>query len=103
MPVMNALLLGALMLRSRLVPRWLPTLGLVGATLLISYNVALLFGLSGQALALFGGLGVIPIATWECGLSVYLVVKGFRLSAVATMDTAPRVPGTPWPGRFAAH
>lgn len=67
MPVMNALLLGALMLRSRLVPRWLPTLGLIGATLLISYNVALLFGLSGQALALFGGLGVIPMQPGSAG------------------------------------
>jgi Domain of unknown function (DUF4386) len=103
MPVMNALLLGTLMFQSRLVPRWLPTLGFVGATVLLSYNAALLFGLSGQALALFGGLGVIPIATWEFGLGVYLVVKGFRPSAVATMDTVPRVPGTPWPGRFAPH
>jgi hypothetical protein len=102
MPVFNGLLLGSLMYQSRLVPRWLPVLGFIGATVLITYNVALLFGLSGQALAVFAGLGVLPIATWEFGLGVYLVAKGFRPSAVAALDTVPPVPGTPWPGRFAA-
>lgn len=103
MPVMNALLIGSLMYQSRLVPRWLPVLGFVGATVLIAYNAALLFGLSGQALALFAGLGVLPIATWEFGLGVYLVARGFRPSAVAALDTVPAAPGSPWPGRFAAH
>lgn len=103
MPVLNGLLLGTLMYQSRLVPRWLPVLGFIGATVLTAYNGALLFGLSGQALAVFAGLGVIPIATWEFGLGVYLVAKGFRPSAVAALDTVPPIPGTPWPGRFASN
>src|SRR5712691_2896672 len=44
MPCINALLLGSLMYRSRLVPRIIPVLGLIGAPLLISAVIATLFG-----------------------------------------------------------
>ena len=44
MPGLNALLLGSLMYRSRLVPRIIPTLGLVGAPLLIAGALATFFG-----------------------------------------------------------
>lgn len=101
MPVLNAALIGSLMYQSRLVPRWLPLLGFVGAAVLLTYNGALLFGLSGRALEVFAGLGVLPIAIWEFGLGVYLVAKGFRPEAVDALDTVPAVPGSPWPGRFA--
>ena len=43
MPCINALLLGSLMYRSRLVPRILPVLGLIGAPLLIAAVIATLF------------------------------------------------------------
>ncbi|HEX2368696.1 MAG TPA: hypothetical protein VHM94_05615 [Acidimicrobiia bacterium] len=46
---------------------------------------------------------MLPIAIWEFGLGVYLMVRGFRPEAVAELDTVPAVPGTPWPGRFASH
>src|SRR6201987_2487129 len=44
MPCVNALLLGSLMYRSRLVPRIIPVLGLIGAPLLIAAVIATLFG-----------------------------------------------------------
>ena len=44
MPGINALLLGSLMYRSRLVPRVIPVLGLIGGPLLISAVFATLFG-----------------------------------------------------------
>ena len=44
MPGINALLLGSLMYRSRLVPRIIPVLGLIGAPLLIVAVFATLFG-----------------------------------------------------------
>ena len=44
MPGINALLLGSLMYRSRLVPRIIPVMGLIGAPLLISAVIATLFG-----------------------------------------------------------
>src|ERR1700757_1977136 len=44
MPAINALLLGSLMYRSRLVPRIIPVLGLIGAPFLICTVIATLFG-----------------------------------------------------------
>ena len=82
-PAVNALLIGSLLYQSRLVPRWLPLLGFTGATLLVGSDVAVLFGLIGQ----HGATGVfaIPIAVWEFSLGVYLVVKGFKPSAITAL------------------
>ena len=44
MPAINALLLGSLMYRSRLVPRVIPVVGLIGAPFLICTVIATLFG-----------------------------------------------------------
>ena len=99
-PAVNALLLGSLLYQSRLVPRVLPVLGFIGAVALVSYHAAGLFGFTGETATVLAGIAVLPIATWELGLGVYLLVKGFRPSAVAKLDTVPAVPGTPWPGRF---
>ena len=44
MPAFNALLLGSLMYRSRLVPRIIPVVGLIGAPFLICTVIATLFG-----------------------------------------------------------
>lgn len=103
-PVFNALLLGTLLYRSRLVPRVLPVLGFVGAGTLLAYNTATVLGFSGSLAEVLALAAVLPIATWEFSLGVYLVVKGFRPAAVAALDTVPAVPGSPWPGRHAgAH
>jgi len=79
MPALNGLLLGTLMYRSRLVPRILPILGLIGAVLLLAGDGAVLFGLIDRvsSLALIGAL---PIALWEFSLGVWLTVKGFNPS-----------------------
>jgi hypothetical protein len=83
----NALLLGSLMYRSRLVPRIIPLVGLIGAPLLLASCTATLFGLWGQfsSIAL---ILVLPVALWEFSLGVWLVVKGFRPSAVTAGMTA---------------
>lgn len=88
MPAVNALLLGTLMYQSRLVPRVLPTLGLIGAPLLIVANMGVLFDLWERASAVTA-LFVIPIVIWEFSLGVYLVVKGFRPSAVDRLAHRP--------------
>jgi hypothetical protein len=77
LPAVNALLLGYLLYRSRLVPRILPIVGLLGAPLLVASDVAVLFGLIG-ATSPTAGLAALPIALWEFSLGVWLVVKGFR-------------------------
>jgi Domain of unknown function (DUF4386) len=89
MPAVNALLLGSLLYQSRLVPRVLPAIGLIGAPLLLAGDGAVLFGLidriSSPALLL-----AIPIALWEFSLGVWLVVKGFKPSPILYGDTQMR-------------
>jgi hypothetical protein len=80
----NALLLGSLMYSSRLVPRVIPLLGLIGGPLLIAASIAILFGASSLVLIV-----AIPVAVWEFSLGVYLVVKGFKPCAItADLTTA---------------
>ena len=83
MPAVNAVLLGSLLYQSRLVPRALPLLGLIGAPLLAINTVVLMFGITGPALTLTT-LGVLPIAVWEFSLGVWLVAKGFNPAAIIT-------------------
>jgi hypothetical protein len=90
MPAINALLLGSLMYRSRLVPRIIPVMGLIGAPFLICTIIATLFG----AMKLGSPeLAAVPVAAWEFSLGVWLVVKGFRPSPItAAMDAASTPP-----------
>jgi hypothetical protein len=80
-PALNALLLGSLLYRSRLVPRVLPVVGFVGAALLLASDVAVLFGLWDRVSAL-SAIAALPIALWEFSLGAYLVVKGFKPSPI---------------------
>lgn len=84
-PAVNALLLGSLLYRSRLVPRVLPIIGFAGAALLVAAYIAVLFGFIGQH-APSTGLFAIPVALWEFSLGIYLVVKGFRPSIITTNE-----------------
>jgi len=86
MPAVNALLLGSLLYRSRLVPRALPLLGLIGAPLLIASDVAVLLDLIGRTSAP-AALSAMPVALWELSLGIWLVVKGFRPSPILFTDT----------------
>ena len=87
LPAMNALLLGSLLYQSRLVPRIIPLVGLIGAPLLVASVAATLFGLKEPVSAL-SALAALPIALWEFSLGVYLVVKGFKASPVTAGTTA---------------
>ena len=91
MPGINALLLGSLMYRSRLVPRIIPVLGLIGAPLLIIAVFATLFGGTGQAPS-WAALAAVPVAAWELSLGVWLVVKGFKPSPITAEMTAASTP-----------
>src|SRR5256885_17055139 len=84
MPTVNAVLLGSLLYQSRLVPRVLPLGGFIGAALLVAGDIAVLFGLIGQH-APSTALAAIPIALWEFSLGVWLVVKGFKPSAITAL------------------
>jgi len=87
MPAMNALLLGSLLYQSRLVPRILPLLGLIGAPLLIANTIVTMFSITSGPIFVLTGIGVLPIALWEFSLGVRLTVKGFNPSAIASLAT----------------
>ena len=81
MPAVNDLLLGSLLYQSRLVPRVLPLLGIIGAPLLIANTVVFMFGITSGPIYVLTGIGVLPIALFEFSLGVWLTVKGFNQSA----------------------
>jgi hypothetical protein len=81
MPGINALLLGYLLYRSGLVPRVIPTLGLIGAPLLILGVVVAMFRGNHPVTAL-AAIATAPIFVWELSLGIWLVVKGFKPSPI---------------------
>ena len=78
----NGMLLGALMYRSGLMPRRLALIGLVGGPLAFVSATAVLFGAFGQT-SLPGFLLTAPEAAWELIFGLWMVIKGFSVSALA--------------------
>ena len=94
MPGVNAILLGTLLYRSGLVPRILPSLGLIGAPFHITAVVLTMFGVIDR-IGPVTGIAVIPIAVWELSLGIYLVAKGFKPSRIITTEVPPLPPALP--------
>jgi len=84
----NGLILGYLMYRSGLVPRWLAILGLVGGPLIILSGTLVMFASDhpGGMLRTLQGLATIPEFIWELGLGIYATVWGFRPSRILSGD-----------------
>ena len=82
----NGLLLGYLMYTSRLVPRRMALLGLIGGPLAFIGGTLVLFGVLDPGSA---GLFLItaPEIAWEASLAIYLIVKGFRPSPILSGDS----------------
>jgi hypothetical protein len=80
-PAINGVLLGSLLYQSRLVPRWLPVLGIIGAILLVASWFAVLFGVF-AVISPVAAAAALPIAVWEFSLGVYLTFWGFKPSAI---------------------
>jgi hypothetical protein len=101
MPGLNALLLGYVLYRSRLVPRAIPAMGLIGAPVFLASATLSILGLQEQVSVL--PLIALPlIFVWELSLGLWLTFKGFRPSAMAalaagTNDAVASVAATPSP------
>ena len=80
LPAVNDLLLGFLLYKSRLVPRALSLIGIVGGPVLIAGFIAVMFGLIGR-LDPLAGLSALPVFLFELSLGIWLTVKGFNRSA----------------------
>jgi hypothetical protein len=77
----NGLMLGYLMYSSRLVPRGMAMLGLIGGPLIIASGTAILFGVI-EAGSVWQLIATIPEFLWELSLGIWLIVRGFNPSAI---------------------
>lgn len=92
MPGFNALLLGYVLYRSRLVPRAIPAMGLIGAPVFLASATLSILGLQEQVSVL--PLIALPlIFVWELSLGLWLTFKGFRPAAVAALAADTRKVG----------
>ena len=80
LPAVNDLLLGFLLYKSRLVPRALSLIGIVGAPILVVSFLAVMFGVIGRDAPL-AALSALPVFLFELSLGIWLIVKGFNPSA----------------------
>jgi hypothetical protein len=85
-PAICDLLLGFMLYKSRLVPRQLSLIGIVGGPLLLISYFAVMFGVIEQH-APIAGLAAIGVAAFEFSLGLWLVFKGFNPKAVADLES----------------
>jgi hypothetical protein len=91
----NALVFASVLYQFRLVPRWIPTLGLIGGPAILLSGTAVLFGAFDQ-ISTTGILATLPVAVWEVSVGVYMIARGLRMPA-AVADDALVAPTSPAP------
>jgi len=74
----NGVILGYLMYRSGLVPRGMTWLGLIGGPLIMLSGILVMYNVIERGGAV-QTIATIPEFFWELSLSIYCIVKGFRL------------------------
>ena len=77
----NTMLYSYIFFKSKLVPRFIPILGLTGAALVLMAALLEMFGVIEQV-SVWGALLSLPVAANEMVLAVWLIVKGFNESAI---------------------
>ena len=82
----NGLILGYLMYTSRLVPRGMAVLGLIGGPLIIVTGVGVLLGVLEDPGV--WQVALIPEFLWELLLGIWTIVRGFNPSALARLGYA---------------
>lgn len=86
MPAICDMLLGYMLYKSRLVPRGLSVIGIVGGPVLLAGYFATLFGLVGQHDPA-AGMTAALVALFEFSLGIWLIVKGFDPKSVAALES----------------
>jgi hypothetical protein len=76
----NTLLYSSLLYQTKLVPRPIAILGLVGALSVFTAALLEMFGVIEQVSA-WGAALALPVAIYEMSLAVYLIMKGFKPSS----------------------
>jgi hypothetical protein len=81
----NGLILGYMMWTSRLVPRAMAVLGLIGGPAILTTGILVVLG-SIDAGSTPQVIATLPEFLWELSLGVWLLVRGFSPSALAALD-----------------
>ncbi|WP_431301061.1 DUF4386 domain-containing protein [Tabrizicola sp. BL-A-41-H6] len=81
----NGLILGTLMWKTRLVPRAMSILGLIGGPAVLMAGIAVLFGTI-EAGSAVQAISTVPEFLWELSLGIWLLVKGFDRTALTELN-----------------
>lgn len=79
----NTMMCSYLLYQTILVPRFIGVMGLAGATLILIAALLEMFGVILQISA-WGAVLATPVALYEMTLAVWLIVKGFNSSEIAS-------------------
>ncbi|MCJ8007184.1 DUF4386 domain-containing protein [Lederbergia wuyishanensis] len=89
----NTMMYSYIFFKSKLVPRFIPILGMTGATLIFLAALLEMFGVI-QQISVWGAILALPVAANEMILAVWLIFKGFNESALATISTKKKTFGS---------
>ncbi|WEK54424.1 MAG: DUF4386 domain-containing protein [Candidatus Cohnella colombiensis] len=81
----NTMMYSYIFIKSKLVPRFIPILGMTGATLVFTEALLVMFGVIEQV-SVWGAILALPVAANEMTLAVWLIFKGFNPSALASLS-----------------
>lgn len=80
----NTLMYSYIFYKTKLVPKFIPILGMTGAALVFICALLVMFDIIEQV-SVWGGLLALPVAANEMILAVWLIMKGFNSSALASL------------------
>jgi hypothetical protein len=78
----NTMFYSYIFYQSKLVPRFIPILGMTGAALVFLCAILVMFGVIDQ-LSTWGAILALPVAANEMILAIWLIAKGFNKSALS--------------------
>lgn len=81
----NTMMYSYIFYKSKLVPRFIPILGMTGATCVFVCALLVMFGVIEQ-ISVLGGILALPVAANEMILAVWLIVKGFNETALLSLS-----------------
>lgn len=82
----NTMMYSYIFYKSKLVPRFIPIIGMTGATLVFVAAILEMFGVFPQ-ISVWGGIMSLPVAANEMILAIWLIAKGFNESVLTTLSS----------------
>lgn len=86
----NTMMYSYIFFKTRVVPRFISILGMTGAICVFTCSLFVMFGVFPQ-ISFWGGILAAPVAANEMILAVWLIVKGFNESAIASISANRKV------------